>query len=103
MSLNPFRTFLPEQYGQLLPLNLCATEVCQLWPREQRHHTTRPDAGVTISGVSEPFLSTSHSPMNAAFFDAKSLKPGSTAFPEQYGQPLPPVLFRTAADQLWPF
>ena len=68
------------------------TTARQTWPSPQRHQTFLWLPVVTISGVSEPFKSCAHWAATLGCCVARSLNPGSTRRPVQYGQPVPPVL-----------
>ena len=50
----------PEQYGHPTPLTLSPTRARHSWPSSQIHQVDRPLFGVTLSGVSSPFLSGCH-------------------------------------------
>lgn len=51
------------------------------------HHTDMPLLTVTISGLMEFFVGC-HSFASSGESEAKSLNPGITDFPAQYGQPV---------------
>ena len=99
-----FRCFFcftfPAHTGQPvnLPLARVNTTVRHTWPSLQRHQTFFWLPVVTISGVSEPLRSCAHSAATFGCCDARSLNPGSTRRPVQYGQPLPLVLRAEISD-----
>ena len=88
------RFTFPAQMGhpQKFPRARENTTARQTWPSPQRHQTFLWLPVVTISGVSEPFKSCAHWAATRGCCDARSLNPGSTRRPVQYGQPVPPVL-----------
>lgn len=61
------------------------------WPHWPCHQTFFRLPVVTICGVSVPLSVGCHSAATRGSSVARSLKPGSTLRPEQYGQPLPVV------------
>ena len=70
---------------------------------EHCHQTFLLLPGVTISGVSAPLSDGCHCAATPGQSVSKSLKPGRTFRPAQYGQPLPSERTCTVVCHEWPF
>jgi len=77
MRVLPCPTLLPEQQGQPLPWLRFNMLAGHSWPREQSHHTIRPEPANTVSGRNTPLRVGCHSAATAGNSSASVVLPAT--------------------------